>query len=214
MHSKENKTNTIKATIKSVIVAFIYVMVIFAIIYILFADTISRAISLVDLISVETSKEELKDVKIDLTTKNLKSYPKYGSKYGNIKIPSLDVDLPLYYGDTLSILRYGVGHTSGSYFPGEGGSILYMGHNTSGMLRSLPEIEKGAQIIVETTYGKYTYEVYDTKIVEQTELEAAPIQRDEEMLILFTCYPVNSIGHAKKRFFTYSRLVEEQLLEN
>lgn len=214
MHSKENKTNIVKATIKNVIVAFIYVIIIFAIIYIFFADTISRAISLVDLISVETSKDILKDVKIDLTTKNLESYPKYGSKYGTIRIPSLDVNLPIYYGDTLSILRYGVGHTSGSYFPGEGGSILYMGHNTAGMLRRLPKIKKGAQIIVETTYGKYTYEVYDTKIVQQTDLEAAPIQRENEILMLFTCYPVNSIGHAKKRFFTYSKLIDEQLLEN
>ena len=213
MHSK-NKTDIIKATIKNVIVAFIYVIIIFAVVYILFADTISRAISLVDLISVETGEDILKDVKLDLQTKDLESYPKYGTKYGKIKIASLGIDLPLYYGDTLSILRDGIGHTSGSYFPGEGGSILCMGHNTYGMLRRLPEIKKGAKIVIETTYGTYTYEVYDTKVVRQTQLDAAPIQRDNEILMLYTCYPVDSIGHAKSRFFTYSKLIDEQVLGN
>ncbi len=213
MHNKHNQTNVMRATIKNIIVAFIYVIIIFAIVYIPFSDTISRAISLIDMISVKTSEQVLKDVKIDLKTKNLENYPKYGTKYGKIKIPSLNIDLPLYYGDKLSILRYGVGHTGGSYFPGEGGSILCMGHNTRGMLRKLPEIKNGEKIIIETTYGIYTYEVYDTKIVKQTELEAAPIQREKEILMLYTCYPVNSIGHAKKRFFAYANLIEEQLIE-
>lgn len=213
MHNKEIKTNVMRATIKNLIVAFVYVIIIFAIIYIPFSGTISGAISLIDMISVETSEEVLKDVKIDLTTKNLATYPDYGKKYATIKIPSLDIDLPLYYGDTLSILRNGVGHSSGSYFPGEGGSIICMGHNTYGMLRKLPEIKNGAQIVIETSYGKYTYEVYDTKVVKQTELEAAPIQREKEILMLYTCYPVNSIGHAKNRFFAYAKLVEEQLIQ-
>ena len=184
-------------------------VLLFGIVYVLFADAISEAVSLVDMVSIKTSEKVLEDVKIDLKTKNLQNYPEYGSKYGMIKIPSLNIDLPLYYGDSLSIIRYGIGHSSGSYFPGEGGSILCVGHNTSGMLRSLTKIKKGAEIIIETTYGKYTYKVYDTKVVKQTELEAAPIQRDKEILMLYTCYPINSIGHAQNRFFTYANLVEK-----
>ena len=205
-----NKTNSIGATIKSIIVAFIYTIIIFIIIYILFSDAISRAISLIDMISVDTNKKILQDVKIDLQTKNLANYPEYGTKYGKIRIPSLNIGLDLYYGDTLSILRYGVGHSSGSYFPGEGGSIVCMGHNTKGMLRELPQIQNGAQIIIETTYGIYTYEVYETRVVEQTQLDAIQIQRENEILMLYTCYPVNSIGHAKNRFITYAKLVNEE----
>lgn len=212
MLNKNNSTSIIGATIKNIIVAFIYIIIVLAIVYILFADTISRAISLIDMVSVDTNKKILQDVKIDLETKNLKNYPEYGVKYGRIKIPSLNIDLELYYGDTLSILRYGVGHSSGSYFPGEGGSIVCMGHNTSGMLRELPQIQNGAKIIIETTYGVYTYEVYQTRVVEQTQLDAVEIQREKEILMLYTCYPVNSIGHAKNRFITYANLVEEQYM--
>ena len=99
MFSKNKKMGIIGATIKNIIVAFIYIIIILAIVYVLFADTISRAISLVDMISVDTNKKILQDVKIDLETKNLKNYPEYGIKYGKIKIPSLGIDLDLYYGD-------------------------------------------------------------------------------------------------------------------
>ena len=205
MHSKEK--NCIKATITSLIVAFTYLIVIFLIIYILFSNSINKIFSIIDIISIKTTESELKDVKIDLTTKSLVSYPDYGSKYGKIKLSSLNIELPLYYGDTLSILRNGVGHSSGSYFPGEGGSILCMAHNTSGMLKRLPEIKNGDKIIIDTTYGTYTYEVCDTKIVKETELTAAPIQKEKECLMLYTCYPVDAIGHTDKRFFVYANLI-------
>ena len=44
------------------------------------------------------------------------------------------------------------------------------------------------------------------KIVNQTDIEAAPVQGEKEILMLYTCYPVNSIGHATHRFITYSSL--------
>lgn len=77
MFNKNNKNSKIRATIKSIIVAFIYIVIIFAIVYVLFSDTISRAISLIDMISVDTNKKILQDVKIDLQTKNLANYPEY-----------------------------------------------------------------------------------------------------------------------------------------
>lgn len=213
MPNKKNNQNIIGATITHIIVAFVYVFILDSIVYLLFWPTISRAISLLDTISVSTNKTILKDVKIDFKTKNLKSYPEYGAKYGTLKIPSLNIDLPLYFGDTLDVLKNGVGHSSFSYFPGEGGTVLCMAHNTSKMLKKLPKIENSAQIIIETTYGKYTYELYETRIVKETELEAAPIQRDKEILILYTCYPVSGIGHATSRFLVYANLVNEENFE-
>ena len=206
MHNKENENTIVKATIKNIIVAFIYVAIIVTTIGILLYPSISLAISLVNGISVDTTKQILKDVKIDLEHNKLTSYPGYGTRYANIVIEDLDIDLPLYFGDTLKILRNGVGQSSGGYFPGEGGSIICMGHNNSGYLRRLPEIEIGTKIQIKATYGTFTYVVYDTKIVPQENLDAVPIQDEEEILMLYTCYPVNSIGHAKNRFIAYAKL--------
>lgn len=204
--NKSNKHIVLKATIKNTIVAFAYVAVIIGIIAIFFGNTISTAISLINTVSIETGEKNTQELKINLKANMLEEYPEYGTQYGRVIIKDLDIDLPLYFGDTLSILRYGVGHSSGSYFPGEGGSIICMAHNTKGFLRKLPEIKLGTKIQINTVYGEYTYTVYETKIVPGTETSAVPVQHDEEILMLYTCYPVNSIGHAKNRFITYSKL--------
>ena len=200
--SKKNNNTILKATITNIIVAFVYVIVIVSVIALIFSPQISKAISVINTITVKSEEKEAKNVKIDLVHNKLE----YGTKYGNLIIEDLGVDLPLYYGDDLSILRYGVGQSFGSYFPGEGGSIVCMAHNTNGFLRKLPEIELGTKININTVYGDYTYTVYETKVVPQDDLEAAFVQDEKEILILYTCYPVNSIGHATQRFMTYSSL--------
>ena len=209
MHKKENNS-IILATIKHLIVAIMFIILIAVIIFVLFGSRISMAISLINKVSIDTSNVVLKDVKLNSITKRLESYPEYGTKYGDLSIDSLDVELPLYYGDTLSILRNGVGHSSGSYFPGEGGTIVCMAHNTIGYLYNLSDIEIGANIVITTTYGKFTYEVEETKIVPETQVDAVSVSHGEEMLILYTCYPTNTFGHATKRFITYSKLVDAQ----
>ena len=209
MHKKENNS-IILATIKHLIVAIMFIILIAVIIFVLFGSRISMAISLINKVSIDTSNVVLKDVKLNSITKRLESYPEYGTKYGDSSIDSLDVDLPLYYGDTLSILRNGVGHSSGSYFPGEGGTIVCMAHNTIGYLYNLSDIEIGANIVITTTYGKFTYKVEETKIVPETQVDAVSVSHGEEMLILYTCYPTNTFGHATKRFITYSKLVDAQ----
>ena len=209
MHKKENNS-IILATIKHLIVAIMFIILIAVIIFVLFGSRISMAISLINKVSIDTSNVVLKDVKLNSITKRLESYPEYGTKYGDLTIDSIDVDLPLYYGDTLSILRNGVGHSSGSYFPGEGGTIVCMAHNTRGYLYNLSDIEIGANIVITTTYGKFTYEVEETKIVPETQVDAVAVSHGEEMLILYTCYPTNTFGHATKRFITYSKLVDAQ----
>ena len=209
MHSKKNNS-IILATIKHLIVAIMFIILIAVIIFVLFGSRISMAISLVNKVSIDTSNVVLKDVKLNSVTKRLESYPEYGTKYGDLRIDSLDVDLPLYYGDTLSILRNGVGHSSGSYFPGEGGTIVCMAHNTRGYLYNLSDIEIGDNIVITTTYGEFTYKVEETKIVPETQVDAVSVSHGEEMLILYTCYPTNTFGHATKRFITYSKLVDAQ----
>jgi len=201
------KKAKLKATITYIIVALLFVAILLGSIQTIFGNQISKAIALVNMVSTKTQDKILSEIKFNSVSKRLQKYPEYGTKYANLKIESLDVDLPLYYGDTLSILRNGVGQSSGAYFPGEGGSIVCMAHNTKGFLRELPEIQEGAIIHIATSYGEYDYKVYETKIVQQTDLDAVPIQKEEEILMLYTCYPTNSIGHATKRFIAYAKLV-------
>lgn len=204
MHNKVK----VWATIRYIIVAFLFSLAILLIIQIGFEEKLNKAITLINLVSVNDKEKTVTEMKLNSNVKRLESYPEYGAKYGTIEIPSIDVDLPLYYGDSLSVLRKGgVGQSSGGYFPGEGGSIICMAHNTKGYLYRLSEVQIGDTIKITTTYGEFNYEIYDTKIVPQTDLDAVPVQDEEEILMIYTCYPTNSIGHATKRFIAYAKLV-------
>lgn len=202
------KWQTIEATIIDVIVASIIVIAIIITTKILFGKQIKKAIEVVDMISIKTDNSIIPEIKFDQEKSTITNYPEYGSRYGNIKIESLDISLPLYYGDKLSILKNGIGQSSGSYFPGEGGSIICMGHNTKAFLYKLPQIKKGAIIEVETKYGTFRYKVDKTKIVNMYNVDELPIQKEEEILMLYTCYPVNGLGHKTDRFVVYARKVE------
>ena len=88
-----------------------------------------------------------------------------------------------------------------------------MGHNYNGILKTLPNIKLGDEIIITTSYGIFTYKVNNTKIVYYTNTEELPIQKEEEILMLYTCYPTDGLGHAVDRYVLYASLESEQIIE-
>ena len=181
----KNKTKyVIIANLYSIVIAIIIIIFILGMIKILFGTQIETAFMLANKVSinVDSNKDNTnQETKIDTEKKTLENYPEYGTQYATIEIPRIDANLPVYFGDTLEILKKGVGHSSGSYFPGEGGSILYMGHNSKKVFRRFSELQIGDEIKVTTTYGEYNYKIYDMQLINETELEKVPIQKDEEM---------------------------------
>lgn len=213
MHNNVNNNHPVfwkatEAIIIDIIIAFACIIAIIFAIKIFFGKQIKTAINYINIISVDKSNSLIRDIKFDEETKTIVSYPQYGTRYGNIKIDSLNVNLPLYYGDELTYLRYGVGQSSSAYFPGEGASIICMGHNNRGMLYDLPKIKNGAIIEIETTYGAFKYKVYKTEIIDMYDVDKLTIQKDEEILMLYTCYPVETLGDKKERFVVFAKIVE------
>ena len=197
---------TIKATILNIIVALLIITIILFAVFMVFGAKIEETVSMASKITIDIDKkEDIKPIEID-SENRLKNYPEYGTKYATIEIPKIDVDLPVYYGDTLEILKKGVGHSSGSYFPGEGGSIIYMGHNAKKIFRRFSELQIGDGITVKADYGTYQYKIYDMKLIKETDIDELPVQKDKEVLMIYTCYPFNNIGYASKRFVVYAEL--------
>lgn len=196
---------TIKATIMKVIVALFITATLTLVIYLFLGAKIEETISLINKVSIDLENKEVKETVINSQNK-IQNYPEYGTQYATIQIPKIDVDLPVYFGDTLEILKKGVGHSSGSYFPGEGGSIIYMGHNSKKMFRRFSELQIGNEITVKTNYGEYKYKIYDMQLINETELEKLPIQKDKEILMVYTCYPFNNIGYTTQRYVVYAEL--------
>ena len=196
-----------KATISVIIVALLLVGIIYLATYLFFGQEIDTAVLLLNTVAVELdeNKEEVPTV-LNEEKQTLENYPEYGTQYATIEIPRIGANLAVYFGDTLEILKKGVGHSSGSYFPGEGGSIVYMGHNSKKVFRRFSELQIGDSIKVTTTYGEFNYKIYDMQLIKETELEKVPIQREEEILMVYTCYPFNNIGYADHRFVVYAKL--------
>lgn len=200
--------NVIKATIIDVIVALLILILIIFAIYMFLGQTIEENILLVNQVAVKVEKTTEKQAMEMNEDNRLENYPEYGTQYATIEIPRIDVNLPVYYGDTLQILKNGVGHSSGSYFPGEGGSIIYMGHNSKKVFRRFSELEIGDPIKVTTNYGEFNYKIYDMQLVKETQTDKLPIQKEKEILMVYTCYPFNNIGYATQRYVVYAELVD------
>lgn len=198
----------IKATIIHVIVALLVTVILLITLKIFFGQQIDWVFGIANTISINTDNKATIETKYDVNENKLMSYPEYGTQYATIEIPQIDIDLPVYFGDTMELLKKGVGHSSGSYFPGEGGSIIYMGHNSKKVFRRFGELKIGDEITIKANYGEFKYQIYDTQIVEETETYKLPIQENEEKLMIYTCYPFNNIGYATHRYVVYANLVK------
>ncbi|MBR3163484.1 MAG: class D sortase [Clostridia bacterium] len=201
-----NIVKLIKATIIDLIVALLVTAILYTALELFLGQEISMVFGIANTISIDTTNKNNKQTEYDKTKNKLKVYPEYGTQYATIEISKINVDLPVYYGDTLEVLKKGVGHSSGSYFPGEGGSIVYMGHNSKNVFRRFGELQIGDTINIKTNYGEFKYLINDMQIVDETDTEKLPIQKNEETLMIYTCYPFNNIGYATQRYVVYAKL--------
>ena len=203
------KNKYIKEVIEQLIISFFYISLIFIIVHTLFSNKINNYINILNMLSVKSEDIKYPSVSFDKLSKRLKDYPLWGSEFGTLEIRSQNIKLPIYQGDELDILKHGVGHFSGSLFPGEGGSIIFAAHNNKGYLYNLPNVKINDEIVVSTTYGTFKYQVYETKIIDAKDNDAFLFYDDREILMIYTCYPVNTIGHKTHRFLVYAKKVGE-----
>ena len=201
-----------KARIKTVAInlaiAFFFTAIFVLCYYYIVEEKLSSYINLINLTAVKKTSED-RITTYNFETNKLLNYPKYGKKFATLKIKSINMNLPIYHGDNLKILRHGVGHFAGSYFPGENGTIILAAHNTNGFFNKLDKIKKGDKVVIDASYATFEYEVYDMKVVQETNLKAFKIQHDEERLIMYTCYPINRsiVGRKTKRYVVYAKKV-------
>lgn len=117
-----------------------------------------------------------------------------------IRIPSIDVDLPIHHGTDEETLRKGVGHLLGSALPvgGPGTHSVLTGH------RGLPEsvlFSDLDQVVVGETfeldvYGEVlTYAVRDVQVVEPGDTELLLPEAGRDLVSLVTCTPLGINSH-------------------
>ena len=162
----------------------------------------------------EESKSNIQSEKVSSTFDenafidgHLKEYPGFGEQYAILKIGKIGVNAPIFFGATDETILKGVGHDSGSYFSGENGTIIMCEHNYMNNFKRLGELTNGDIVEIQTNYGDFYYKIYDEQIVLETEKNKLPIQHNEEILMLYTCYPSNNTSHTPYRYIIYAKKI-------
>ncbi|MGM0113117.1 class D sortase [Enterococcus sp. DIV0187] len=169
-------------------------------------ETTKQSFTAVDNKKIATNaKNELPSSKID--------YPVGGQLYGKVKIEKLQLNVPLYFGDTEEILREGAGQFMGSVYPGELGTSLIGGHNVDDFGK-LGAAQVGDEITLQTTYGNYVYRINQIEVRDKKDKEINDMiyQRNDRRIILYTCYPIDSLGLTNERLFAIGEFVSGPMI--
>jgi sortase A len=128
-----------------------------------------------------------------------------GHAIGTIRMPKLGAHYAVVQGTDTDSLRKGPGHYPDTNFPGQGGTVAIAGHRTT-YLAPFNEIDKfkpGDEIVLDMPYGKFTYAVEQTKIVDPTDVGVVNRVPGAERLVLSACHPLYS---ASQRIIVFARL--------
>ena len=129
--------------------------------------------------------------------------PEEGARFGEVVCEKIDLEAPLYCGDSEEILEQGAGVYAAGSMPGEKGVILTGAHDTT-FFAPLEQIEVSDIITVKTVYGVFEYQVSKTEIVN-IKRQKPELTSTEEKLLLYTCYPFGETGKVRtKRYLVWA----------
>lgn len=126
------------------------------------------------------------------------------SKSGSIRIDSAGVNMPIYDGESASLLYFGAWRSPwNEAVPGEPGNAVVFGHRylnlppSKNTMFNLHKVDVGETIDVDWAGETFTYRVTETKVVLPEDLSVLT-ETDTPTLTLITCTPI---------FTTINRLV-------
>lgn len=119
---------------------------------------------------------------------------------GRVRIPSIDVDLPIYHGTSETVLSRGVGHLQGTSLPVGGvdtHTVLtaHRGLAQSRLFTDLDQLEKGHTFTVEIFGEVLTYRVYKKEVVQPEENQSLRAVAEKDIATLVTCTPLGINSH-------------------
>ena len=113
---------------------------------------------------------------------------------GYIRIPAIDVELPIYHGVENSTLEQGVGHLPGSSLPvgGESTHAVLAAHSglaSQRMFSDLEQLREGDRFYLSVLGETLAYEIDQMLVVEPDDAAALELQPGMDLVTLITCTP-------------------------
>lgn len=166
-----------------------------------------------DLVSEDYNTDETKEKQPDSIPYSPDMRPKEGEGYARLICERLNMNERVGYGDSSDELDIGVGQYMGSSIFGFGKPILIAGHHETSFY-PFQYIQIGDVFKVITSYGEYTYTVYDTKVADASDRSATLLDEDHEVLVMYTCYPFTPLTSYTQRLFVYAEKTSGPYLEH
>lgn len=149
-----------------------------------------------------------RDQKLAFLARSVRRRVPEGDPIARISIPKLGLGRAVINGTDTADLRKGPGVIESTDLPGLGGTLGIAGHRTTygAPFNRIDELRRGDRILVGTPYGRFTYAVERSRIVEPSDVWV--LQRvGYERLVLSACHPLYS---AAQRIIVFAKLVDYQ----
>lgn len=119
---------------------------------------------------------------------------------GRLRVPSIDLDLPIYHGTDDATLARGVGHLEGTSLPVGGASqhsvlTAHRGLATSELFTNLDRVDVGETFTVEVFGEVLVYRVVESRVVRPDQTESLFPHAGADLVTLVTCTPLGINSH-------------------
>ena len=169
-------------------------------------DAVAESLRRADEYNLKASESPILDPWLDAQRPGTAQYQDYLSQLNlndvmaTIKIPSIDVNLPIYHGTETATLDKGIGHLFGTALPvgGESTHTVLTGHTGLGnatMFDQLTRVKMGDVFYIETAGRHLKYQVTDIRVVLPTETESLNKVEGKDLATLITCTPYGINTH-------------------
>jgi sortase A len=119
-----------------------------------------------------------------------------------LRIPSIDLVVPVFAGTGDSFLDHGAGRIEGTSQFGANGNTGIAAHR-DGFFRALRHVKVGDVLQVQLPETTLTYKIASTRVVDPSETSVlGPMT--EPTITLVTCYPFYFVGSAPQRFIVHA----------
>ena len=119
---------------------------------------------------------------------------------GYVEIPSINVRLPIYHGESEDVLTKGAAHLEHTSFPIGGESThacisSHCGYPTQKFFDDIDELENGDEIYIYVLDRTLKYTVTDSDVVEPDDSSKLEVVQGKDLLTLVTCTPYGVNSH-------------------
>lgn len=119
---------------------------------------------------------------------------------GNIVIPKINAELPIYHGTGDNVLAQAIGHVENTSLPvgGENTRSVLSGHRglpTAKLFTRLDELKVGDLFLLNVCGEKLAYHVNEIVTILPEEVDALEIEAEKDLVSLVTCTPYGINSH-------------------